>query len=968
MLSSLSCIGEESSSMLSIIFDEQCNYITSFEDSLYLFGLEENSIYVQDNINEDSPQSDVLLSYMSVTCSLSLSDTDSAVEKSNDKINVYYAQTDLIIDAFLQSGLHDSKLSAIAVIVCLFILSLSMGFNVLFGLLTIICIVFALVIAAGLLPAFGFRYFSAFNVLAVFVITGVGSDAILVFTSAWGKYMDIYQLVQRSVEPVDGSRSCCINGSTCGVKLPPDVLVDAYSSVVTALFFTVSTTVLSFMANLVSPIVVVAQLGAFMGCSMIVYFVLLHTVMIPGWLCVAVVNSKYGKNRWGVFGACFKSGGPVRENSISVDGNQESRDVSESLLTYDEDDELNAEEEHQNGGRGSESRGRRSSTSRQSSLRESVVPVVKSCRDVALKFCGCTTVSVRESQPDFDTYLSTNVGLGTYVDVQNKGNASNTSDMVSPVNFEEEDEIIAQTRAPKQSRVFGCAALIAVLGGLALVGLGLGSVIGTDWGLPLLFPKENNISKLMYVAINYKSDVLSLSNDGESDIPPVVVDPPTPSPTGEPGTPSRAPTLSPLTIPPTLTPTLSPVESISPTRYPTHAPSVHTERPTPSPATPLSDDDDDSKYTDYTVEICYGLSVKTESVDSVATADFNAKSFTKYAPVGLLDDAEEFCDYLASHRQHLELVTPQSDCLYNQLMEVTSEDISIFDRVYLWMEQNKWRYKQVGVVESEAGQGTFGPTGLLDMSWICQPLDCRANVSSFFDDPDHALEMIDRWEKALYKKGNDVAKSMNVDTLTGSDAWLFPVLSDQLVTALYLSSLLSFGGCLLLLFVSTLNLKLVAVVGLSMMFVIIVSLFLHAIFFSSIINLIDIVVLISFIGIIIDYPTHMAFHYMHDMEKELALTGGVLPAEAHKASFSYMRKSLVGPAMTTIFSAIPLLFADFTLVSKAGEYVVIMCLCTYVYVAVVLPILLRMINERKVFPCFTPLIQSVSIRIYGSHQ
>ena len=54
--------------------------------------------------------------------------------------------------------------------------------------------------------------------------------------------------------------------------------------------------------------------------------------------------------------------------------------------------------------------------------------------------------------------------------------------------------------------------------------------------------------------------------------------------------------------------------------------------------------------------------------------------------------------------------------------------------------------------------------------------------------------------------------------------------------------------------------------------------------------------------------------------------------------------------MTTVFSAVPLLFADFTLVSKAGEYVVIMCICTYIYVAIALPILLRLINENQVCP------------------
>mmetsp|Transcript_15855 Transcript_15855/g.29806 ORF Transcript_15855/g.29806 Transcript_15855/m.29806 type:complete len:107 (+) Transcript_15855:3-323(+) len=71
----------------------------------------------------------------------------------------------------------------------------------------------------------------------------------------------------------------------------------------------------------------------------------------------------------------------------------------------------------------------------------------------------------------------------------------------------------------------------------------------------------------------------------------------------------------------------------------------------------------------------------------------------------------------------------------------------------------------------------------------------------------------------------------------------------------------------------------------------------------------------------------------------------------HKKSFGYMRLALIGPALTTIFSALPLIFAEFTILSKAGEYVVIMCVCTYIYVAFVMPSLLRLTGEFLFFPC-----------------
>lgn len=140
------------------------------------------------------------------------------------------------------------------------------------------------------------------------------------------------------------------------------------------------------------------------------------------------------------------------------------------------------------------------------------------------------------------------------------------------------------------------------------------------------------------------------------------------------------------------------------------------------------------------------------------------------------------------------------------------------------------------------------------------------------------------------------------------------------------------------------------------------SLLLHAIFFSSLIDLIDIIVLISFVGIIIDYPAHMAFHYEHDLKvrsekgndgtNDDKNEGGSSQDEGdfHRQSFGHMRFALAGPALTTVFSALPLIFAEFTLLSKAGEYVVIMCGCTYLYVTIVMPTLLRMTQEFSFIP------------------
>jgi hypothetical protein len=374
----------------------------------------------------------------------------------------------------------------------------------------------------------------------------------------------------------------------------------------------------------------------------------------------------------------------------------------------------------------------------------------------------------------------------------------------------------------------------------------------------------------------------------------------------------------------------------------------------------------------YTVYVCYGIDIDQDNIDTEPKAKVDPESFARYAEEGgLLADLQILCDYLATNKIYMEVAMLSGDCLYDQLMAITSDDddrdIDIFERIGLWMKVEKERLFQVGVVETGQGvvSGNFGEDLDLWLTWICQPIPCRADVSSFFNDPEHALTMIDRWDNALYDVSSVSADAMDVVPLTGSDAWLFPLLSSRIVSSIYVSSAISFVGCLVLICLATRNLKLSLLIGIGMAFVMVTSLLLHAIFFTSVIDLIDIIVLISFVGIIVDYPTHMAFHYEQDLKLRNLLAkdgvpyvdgaGGITAQEEednfHKHSFSYMRLALIGPAITTIFSALPLLFAEFSILSKAGEYVVIMCVCTYIYVAFLMPTILRLVGEFIFVPC-----------------
>jgi hypothetical protein len=527
--------------------------------------------------------------------------------------------------------------------------------------------------------------------------------------------------------------------------------------------------------------------------------------------------------------------------------------------------------------------------------------------------------------------------------------------------------IVNNNNNNKQSLWRGCAALLGVIAAIGVVIYGISEQMDTDFGLPLLFREGTNMADLMYVAKNFKSDMLALGNSGGS------------STTPDPGPDSSVfPSISPTStlIVPTGLPTPvadpSPFPSSSPICEPSSSPSLSVSV-APSGQLDLAS----TESTLYQVYACYGIDVQQENIDTTPTAKVNAETFGRYAEQGLLSDLQELCDYLSANKDYMEVSMADSDCIYYQLMSVSVDDdreIDVFERVGLWMSQKKERFFQVGVEETGGGvvSGNFGEDLDLWLTFVCQPIPCQAEISSFFKHPDHALTMIDRWDDAVYDEGSASADSMGVISLTASDAWLFPLLSNRIVSSIYISSMISFVGCLVLISVATRNLKLSLLIGFGMLFVMITSLLLHVIFFSSVIDLIDIIVLISFVGIIIDYPTHMAFHYEQNLRLRNQLgndavhkmrfsdVGGrltLLEAEEifHKKSFGYMRLALIGPAITTIFSAIPLMFAEFSILSKAGEYVVIMCLCTYVYVAFVMPTLLRLVGELVFIPCrYTP--------------
>ena len=65
IIANMKCLDTDGyKSAIPLVFNPQtCQYLTSYSQSLYVFGLSENAPYVQDNVDSSNPQSGILLSY-----------------------------------------------------------------------------------------------------------------------------------------------------------------------------------------------------------------------------------------------------------------------------------------------------------------------------------------------------------------------------------------------------------------------------------------------------------------------------------------------------------------------------------------------------------------------------------------------------------------------------------------------------------------------------------------------------------------------------------------------------------------------------------------------------------------------------------------------------------------------------------------------------------------------------------------
>lgn len=328
IIASVGCINSnDPKSLLLNIFDSNCNYKMSFSETSKTFTLAENEAYVEDNCDG---RSSILISYYQLgSCHdiYSSSQFQTALDDAlypDSGVSLTFVEVNYMYDDFVDAIVDAGKISAISLVVCVCFLVVGIrGF--ILAITTLLCVVISVSHAAAVLVCFGYSCFSAFNVMSVFILIGVGVNAVLLYAFAWRRVEEERgarryannatnsPLHQPSVcdvhdgEDVIPEDQICSMAGTCSnndgsqsddkISLPIDeavpstesdyveegisLIIEVYQRVGSSILFTTLAAILSLFSKLISPVIVISQLGAFMGVAVIVFYVCFHFIIIP---------------------------------------------------------------------------------------------------------------------------------------------------------------------------------------------------------------------------------------------------------------------------------------------------------------------------------------------------------------------------------------------------------------------------------------------------------------------------------------------------------------------------------------------------------------------------------------------------------------------------------------------------------------------------------------------------------------
>jgi len=324
--------------------------------------------------------------------------------------------------------------------------------------------------------------------------------------------------------------------------------------------------------------------------------------------------------------------------------------------------------------------------------------------------------------------------------------------------------------------------------------------------------------------------------------------------------------------------------------------------------------------------------------DGQVGTSYNSNSFVSYVEDGLMPDLMKLCSYVNSSRDALGIDPSwdmHKDCLWHQLSAVMStyRIQQVSQALLLWAAK-----------DSGANGNMLGVNASFAPAWLCMQFTPYTQGNSALDGGG-AHHLINQWND-VFLSNSPRAQSIGVPILVGSNTFAIDILAAEVLYSVELATIISVAGFVGLIFLFTCDVSIVTAGAFVMILVTITTLCLHLIFFTNVVDLLDIVVFIAIIGIIVDFPIHLIEHFL--IQQSVSENASVhelrscFPSVFHaiEDTLFFMSRALFGPMLMTVISGIPLLFATLSLLRKTGEYMILMIISSYTITLLITPGLL----------------------------
>jgi len=227
--------------------------------------IKDNLLFLQDDINNKNIQSSIIISKIRTESSSSSHFLRSIINKIYHEFKVTISDNDYNQLEFVDAIINAVRLTIIAFISCYaYLVVIFRGFF--FPFIFIVSIILSLITAIGFVPIFRYQYFSAFNLMGVYVLMCVGGTTVIQFVTSWRNKIKIYE------------------------KSNEKLLLVSYLEIGEASLFTCCATILSLFSKLASPVYVINQLGLFVGFSYLIFYIQFHYILIPCWVGLSKIS------------------------------------------------------------------------------------------------------------------------------------------------------------------------------------------------------------------------------------------------------------------------------------------------------------------------------------------------------------------------------------------------------------------------------------------------------------------------------------------------------------------------------------------------------------------------------------------------------------------------------------------------------------------------------------------------------